>query len=115
EPQFIERDRPPQWRQRGVIVGDEKLIVIEPADTTQIPPASRNEEIVVKNVIPGIYRFDMTHDPGEQNNLFSPSDPTSLKLLALVNAHFSKAPAHGPPVQLDQDLLDKLRSLGYIH
>lgn len=115
EPQFIERDRPPQWRQRGVIRGDHKLIVIEDADTTQIPPASRNEEIVVHNVVPGIYLFDTAQDPGERNNLFVPSDSTSLRLLALVNEHFSKAPAHGPPVQIDQQLLEKLKSLGYIH
>jgi choline-sulfatase len=114
-PQYIERDRPPQWSQRGVIRGQHKLIVVENADTTQIPPASRNEEIAVKNVEPGIYLFDTARDPGEQTNLFSPSDSTSLRLLALVNAHFSKAPAHGPPVQIDQQLLEKLKSLGYIH
>ncbi len=67
------------------------------------------------NVVPGIYRFDTAQDPGEQNNLFTPSDSTSLRLLALVNEHFSKAPAHGPPVQIDQQLLEKLKSLGYIH
>jgi arylsulfatase A-like enzyme len=115
QPQFIERDRPPQWRQRGVIRGHHKLIVIEHADTTEIPPASRNEEIVVHNVVPGIYLFDTAQDPGEHNNLFMPSDSTSLRLLALVNEHFSKAPAHGPPVQIDQELLEKLKSLGYIH
>lgn len=115
QPQYIERDRPPQWSQRGVIRGQHKLIVIENADTTQIPPASRNEEINVKNVQPGIYLFDTARDPGEKTNLFSPSDSTSLRLLALVNAHFSKAPAHGPPVQIDQQLLEKLKSLGYIH
>jgi arylsulfatase A-like enzyme len=115
QPQYIERDRPPQWSQRGVIRGQHKLIVVENADTTQIPPASRNEEIAVENVQPGIYLFDTARDPGEQTNLFSPSDSTSLRLLALVNTHFSQAPAHGPPVQIDQQLLEKLKSLGYIH
>ncbi len=115
QPQYIERDRPPQWRQRGVIRGRHKLIVVENADTTEIPPASRNEEIVVHNVVPGIYLFDTTLDPGEKTNLFSPSDSTSLRLLALVNSHFSKAPAHGPPVEIDRELLEKLKSLGYIH
>jgi hypothetical protein len=70
---------------------------------------------VVHNVVPGIYLFDTARDPGEETNLFSPSDSTSLRLLALVNAHFSKAPVHGPPVQIDQQLLEKLKSLGYIH
>jgi len=115
EPQFLERDRPPQWRQRGVMRGTQKLIVIDKADTTQIPPASRNEEIVVHNVVPGIYLFDTARDPGEKTNVFSASDSTSLRLLALLNQHFSKAPAHGPPVEIDPQLLEKLKSLGYVH
>jgi len=115
EPQFIERDRPPQWMQRGVIRGNYKLIVVENADTAQVPPASRNEEIVVKNVVPGMYLYDMTRDPGEHNNLFSPTDSTSLKMLGLVTRHFSTATRHGAPVQVDEKLLEKLRSLGYVH
>jgi arylsulfatase A-like enzyme len=114
-PQFIERDRPPQWQQRGVIVGDHKMIVVEPADTTQIPPASLNEEIRVSNVTPGIYLFDMKRDPGERTNLFAPSDSTSLKLLGLVTRQFSKPRKHGAPVQVDKELLEKLRSLGYVN
>jgi choline-sulfatase len=114
-PQFIERDRPPQWQQRGVIRGDYKLIVVENADTTQVPPSSLNEEIPVHNVHPGIYLFDLARDPGERTNLFSAADSTSLKLLGLVTRHFSVAPKHGAPVQVDEQLLEKLRSLGYVH
>lgn len=114
-PQFLERDRPPQWQQRGVIQGDHKLIVIEPADTTEVPPASLNEEIRVSNVRPGIYLFDLARDPGEQTNLFSPSDSTSLRLLGLVARHFSTPRRHGAPVQVDHELLEKLRSLGYVN
>jgi arylsulfatase A-like enzyme len=113
-PQFMERDRPPQWRQRGVIRGDHKLIVIENADTTQVPPSSLNEEIPVSNVRPGIYLFDLARDPGERTNLFSPNDSTSLKLLGLVTQRYSAAPRHGDPVQVDRELLEKLRSLGYV-
>jgi arylsulfatase A-like enzyme len=115
EPMFIERDRPPQWRQRGVIRGDYKLIVIENADTSLVPPSSRNEEIPVTNVVPGIYLYDRARDPGEKTNVFSTTDSTSLRLLGLVTGHFAGATVHGPPVELDEDLLNKLRSLGYIH
>lgn len=114
-PQFIERDRPPQWQQRGVILGDHKLIVVEPADTTEVPPASLNEEIRVSNVTPGIYLFDLAKDPGERTNLFAPTDSTSLKLLGLVTRHFSTPRKHGAPVQVDKELLEKLRSLGYVN
>jgi arylsulfatase A-like enzyme len=114
-PRFLERDRPPQWQQRGVIVGDHKLIVIEPADTTQVPPSSLNEEIRVSNVVPGIYLYDLARDPGEKTNLFSPADSTSLRLLGLVTRQFSAPRHHGAPVQVDRELLEKLRSLGYVN
>jgi arylsulfatase A-like enzyme len=114
-PQFIERDRPPQWQQRGVIQGGRKLIVIDDADTTDIPPASLNEEIPVSNVHPGIYLFDLTRDAAEQTNLFASTDSTSLRLLGLVTRQFSVARRHGKPVRVDEELLEKLRSLGYVH
>jgi arylsulfatase A-like enzyme len=114
-PQFIERDRPPQWQQRGVIQGEHKLIVVENADTTQVPPSSLNEEIPVFNVRPGIYLYDLARDPGEQTNLFSNTDSTSLRLLGLVARQFSGPRRHGAPVQVDEELLEKLRSLGYVH
>jgi arylsulfatase A-like enzyme len=114
-PQFLERDRPPQWQQRGVIQENRKLIVIEAADTTDVPPASLNEEIRVSNVRPGIYLFDLERDPGEQTNLFSDTDSTSLRLLGLVTRQFSAPRHHGAPVQVDEELLEKLRSLGYVN
>lgn len=114
KPMYIERDRPPQWHQRGIIRGNLKLFVVEDADTTLVPPADRAEEIPVTNVHPGIYLYDMARDPGEHTNLFSPSDSTSLKLLGQVKEHFAHAKAHPAPVEVDADLLQKLRSLGYV-
>jgi len=114
-PAFIERDRPPQWHQRGVVRGTKKLFVVEDADTMQVPENNRREEIPVENVHPGIYLYDLAADPGERTNLFSRDDPTSLELLGLVTAHFSRAAAHAQPVEVDPDLLEKLRSLGYVH
>ncbi len=114
-PAFIERDRPPQWHQRGVVVGTKKLFVVEDADTTLVPANNRREEIPVENVHPGIYLYDMATDPGETKNLFSRDDPNSLALLGMVTAHFAQGAAHGQPVEVDPDLLEKLRSLGYVH
>ncbi|HEU4364826.1 MAG TPA: sulfatase [Candidatus Krumholzibacteria bacterium] len=114
-PLFMERDRPPQWRQRGVQRGGHKLIVIEEADTSLVPPTSRNEEIPVTNVHPGIYLYDLARDPGERDNLFSRDDPVSLELLGLVATHFATAAARPQPVAVDAELLEKLKSLGYVH
>lgn len=113
-PVFIERDRPPLWRQRGIVADGKKLIVVEDADISLVPEASRAEEIEVTNVHPGIYLYDLAKDPGEQTNLFARDDSTSLSLLGALTGHFATGAARPQPVQLDQDLLDKLRSLGYI-
>jgi arylsulfatase A-like enzyme len=114
-PVYLERDRPPQWRQRGVIVGNHKLFVVEEADTSLVPPGSRNEEIPVTNVHPGIYLYDIAADPGETRNLFARDDSTSLALLGMVTAHFAHAAARPQPVEVDAELLQKLKSLGYIN
>ncbi|HEX5132391.1 MAG TPA: sulfatase [Candidatus Krumholzibacteria bacterium] len=114
-PVFIERDRPPQWRQQGVIKGRYKLYVVEEADTSLVPETSRREEIDVTNVHPGIYLYDIQNDPGEQHNLFARDDSTSLALLGIVTTHFSRAAARPQPVEVDADLLQKLRSLGYVN
>ncbi len=113
-PYYMERDRPPQWRQRGIVVGNHKLIVVEEADTTLVPESSRHEEIVVKNVHPGMYLYDIAKDPGEKTNLFARDDSTSLKLLGMLTQHNATASARPQPVHVDDDLLQKLRSLGYV-
>jgi arylsulfatase A-like enzyme len=113
-PYYLERDRPPQWRQRAIVSGTHKLIVVENADISLVPESSRSEEIEVTNVHPGIYLYDLARDPGEKTNLFARDDSTSLSLLGMLSTHFATAHARPQPVQLDKDLLDKLRSLGYV-
>ena len=111
---FLERDRPPQWRQRAMISGNYKLIVVEEADISLVPESGRSEEIEVTNVHPGFYLYDLSKDPGEQTNLFARDDSTSLKLLGQMSTHFATASARPQPVQVDEELLQKLRSLGYV-
>ena len=111
---FMERDRPPQWHQRAVISGNYKLIVVEDADISLVPESGRSEEIEVTNVHPGFYLYDLSKDPSETTNLFARDDSTSLTLLGMLSKHFATAKARPQPVHVDQELLDKLRSLGYI-
>jgi choline-sulfatase len=111
---FIERDRPPPWKQRGVIHNGLKLVLIERADLESIPPASRGTHVPVTNVSAGMYLFDLATDPGEKQNIFDASDPRALELLGLMTTHFSERKYQEAGVELDDDLIKKLRSLGYI-
>jgi arylsulfatase A-like enzyme len=113
-PVYIERDRPPPWRQRGVVKGTHKLFVVEMQDTTTIPPASRGTEIPVKNVVPGIYLYDLASDPLERTNLYTPDNPIALELLGLVARQFATSHYQENAVDLDPELLKKLKSLGYV-
>ena len=85
------------------------------SDTLLVPASSRNEEVPVTWVKPGMYFYDLARDPGETTNLFTRDDSTSLTLLGLLTSHFATAAAHKQPVELDEDLLRKLKSLGYIN
>lgn len=111
---FMERDRPPPYNQRGVIVDGYKLIVIERADTASIPETSRGTYAEIKNVHPGIQLYDLNQDPGEQSNIYSDSHPKARELLQLMAEHFSGEVKPLRSVELDENLRDKLRSLGYI-
>lgn len=113
-PVFFERERPPPWRQIGVIEEGFKLIYIEEADSNAIPPASRGTHIPVTFVHAGTRMFDLSEDPAEKNNIFEPTDPRALSLLGKMTAHFSTRKYEETGVELDEQLLQKLRSLGYI-
>jgi arylsulfatase A-like enzyme len=113
-PIFFERDRPPPYNQRGVLLGNYKLFVIEEADTANIPITSRGTHVPITNVYPGIYMYDLAQDPGEKNNIYSEDSADGKKLLVMVAEHFSvkHRPVH--EVDIDETLRRKLRSLGYI-
>jgi arylsulfatase A-like enzyme len=113
-PVFLERDRPPPYKQRGVIHGGYKLILIEEVDPESIPRKSQGTESPVVNVIPGIYMYDLSADPGETRDIYDERNPKAIELLVLLAEHFTGEAASGHEVEVDKTLRDKLRSLGYI-
>lgn len=114
KPVFFERDRPPPWRQRGVVKDGYKLILIETTNIEDIPESSRGTHIKVQNVYPGVYMYDLAKDPREIRNLYEETNPKALELLGLIAAHDSQRVRSGTQVQMDEKLREKLRSLGYL-
>jgi len=113
-PIFVERERPPGFRQRAIISQGRKLIRIEPRDIALVAPESRTEYSEAKNVFAGTYVYDLERDPGERANIFSPADPGSMKLLAMLAAHFTGYSVPAQDVTVDEAMRERLRSLGYI-
>jgi arylsulfatase A-like enzyme len=113
-PVFFERDRPPPYKQRGVLLGDYKLFVIEMADTASIPVTSRGTHVPITNVHPGVYMYDLSADPLETRNIFNETHPKTRELVSLLVEHFAAQPATAREVEVDESTADKLRSLGYI-
>ena len=106
---FIERQRPSQFHQRAVLLGRYKLIVVDPSED-----ASAGLESASTQVRAGTYLFDLQDDPGERRNLFDPADPTSRQLLALLEAHSREPGTPGEQLELEEELREDLRSLGYL-
>jgi len=113
-PTFVERDRPPGWRQRGVIVGKRSLFVIEEVDPEASKTTRPRTAVPVTNVRPGIYLYDEEILPGEKLNLYFEEDPEGMELLGLLMSHFGKGEDPAERAELDEDLKEKLRKLGYI-
>jgi arylsulfatase A-like enzyme len=113
-PIFLERDRPWPWVLRGVIDDNIKLFVVAVADTAKIPVTSRGNYAEVVNVIPGIYMFDRLTDPGETQNIYSRTNPRAHQLTAILSRYIEAPRERGNPVEVDEELNRKLRSLGYI-
>jgi len=113
-PIFFERDRPFPWVQRGVIAGRDKLFVVELADSSKIPLTSHGNYAPVVNVVPGVYMYDLVADPRETRNLYNEEDPRGKELLSLLARQFAAQGKKTHPVEVDEELKKRLRSLGYI-
>jgi arylsulfatase A-like enzyme len=113
-PLFVERDRPPGFRQRAVIDGGWKLMQIDPSDTLAIPPASRGTYNEALDVATGTYLFDLGSDPGETRNLAA-AEPARVEALRRKLAeHFAGQVAPTRGVEVSPELRERLKSLGYI-
>jgi len=113
-PIFVERERPPGFRQRAILWQGQKLVRVETRDIALIAPESRTEYAAPKNVVAGTWAYDLRRDPAERRNTFSLDDPTSVKLLAALAAHFTGYRLPAQDVVVDEALRERLRSLGYI-
>jgi arylsulfatase A-like enzyme len=113
-PIFFERDRPFPWTERGVLDGGEKLFVVELSDSAKIPQASHLNYAPVRNVVPGVYMYDLSKDPREMHNVFDESDPRAKELLSLVAKQFATPGRRTHEVEVNEEITKKLRSLGYI-
>lgn len=113
-PVFFERDRPPPYNQRGILLGRYKLFVVEMADTMRIPEANRRTFAPVTNVHPGTYMFNLAEDPEEMTNIYDESDPTCRRLFVMLAEHFAAESKPVREVVVDETLAEKLRSLGYL-
>jgi len=109
---FFERNRPPPYRQRAIVEGRYKLVVIEESakDRSEASPEALRGTV---NLHPGIYLYDLTADPGETTNLYSEGDERARDLLAKLEAHFAGAAPASTPVGIDAEQAEKLRKLGY--
>ena len=116
---YSERQFPPLWSQQSVRNSRFKLMVVEDVDTALIAksmiPNLPKIRIDVQNVIAGIYLFDLVADPGETKNIYSESHQDGRDLLvSLVEYMESGSPVESPRIEVDEETLKKLRSLGYI-
>jgi len=112
-PLFFERDVPSLYRQRGILLGQAKLIVVERVSPDAIPNGPP-EPAPQPGVRAGVYLFDLAKDPGEKDNRVKEDPELASKLLALLRAHFEGEIAEGPNVDLDPELQKRLRALGYL-
>ena len=112
----MERDRPPGFRQRGIIDGDLKVIAVAPSDTNLIPWASRGVYWQANNVHVGTWMFDLSADPRETRNLFAGglAGAHGPRLLAAIAEYTKDEQQRTAEVPMDERLREQLRALGYL-
>jgi len=111
---FMERDRPPGYKQRAIIDGDLKLVAIAPADTNLIPWGSRGTFAPYGNVHAGTFMYDLSYDPDEMDNVYIEGAPHTERLLAKLNAFMEGRGAESGTVEMDEATREKLEALGYV-
>jgi hypothetical protein len=68
----------------------------------------------VTNVHAGTCLFDLARDPGGTHHAFDAADTRALELLGTMTTRFSTRKYEETAAELDEGVLEKLRSLGYL-
>lgn len=110
-PVFIERFRPPRFVQRAIISGDRKLYIV---DVNEKIPTKLKSRIGATMVRPGISLFDLGQDPDEMQNLYPGEITAAAPLLELLARYVETPSLEGERLAVDEELEEKLRSLGYL-
>ena len=112
-PLFFERDLPLPFRQRALRLGDHKLVVVD------VMPVGIDEERAAPGrtgykprIEPGSRLYDLARDPAEQQS--SGATLESSSLLRPLLDHFDEGIGPENRVEVDDELVRKLRALGYL-
>jgi arylsulfatase A-like enzyme len=110
-PVFIERTRPAPYVQRAVVAGGRKLYYVDVDSAFEGDLEERERRTQVRA---GTMLFDLEQDPAETTDLFDEADPHSKELLELLAEHLQREALQGDELEVDEELRQKLRSLGYL-
>jgi len=114
-PVFAERDLPLPFRQRSVRLGDEKLVVVDlvsvQIDESRVAPAKTEYKPVIEL---GVVQFDLGADPGETKDVYREGSSSSERLMELLHGHFREGVGPRNQVPVDEEMIQKLRDLGYL-
>ena len=110
-PVFIERIRPAPYVQRAVVAGGRKLYHVDIDPGYEGDLAEREQRTRVRA---GTVLFDLDQDSAEKTDLFDETDPRSAELLALLAEHLQREGLRGEELEVDEELRQKLKSLGYL-
>lgn len=114
-PIYAERDLPLPFRQRSVRVGDEKLVVVDivpvEIDESRVAPAKTDYKPPIQ---PGVAQYNLAADPGETTNAYREDSPSGQRLMELLLEHFDEGVGPRNQVPVDEEMILKLRALGYL-
>ncbi len=63
---------------------------------------------------PGVAQYDLAADPGETVNVYREDSRSSKQLMDLLLAHFDEGIGPANQVPVDDEMIRKLRALGYL-
>lgn len=110
-PVFIERFRPTPFLQRAIISENRKLYLVEVDKERETRLEGRIRDTEVR---PGLSLFDLSTDPEERRDLSGENDAVLDSLLELLARYASRSSGDAEKLEVDDELTERLRSLGYL-